>query len=99
MTIRHSITGVIHRSMVLLRETRLRLRLILSSIFAATFAVTKILFVEYFGNYKLLWDGNFKINRYIAFDMLYTSTGNDVTGYFQSAANRIKLFILGHVWS
>ena len=33
----------------------------------------------------------------IGLDSLYTFTGNDVTIYFRSAANRINVFSLGHV--
>ena len=31
-------------------------------------------------------------------DSLYIFTGNSVTTYFRSAANRMNVFILGHVW-
>ena len=40
---------------------------------------------------------NFKIYRNVALDSLYISTGNDVIIYFQSAPNRINVFILGQI--
>ena len=40
---------------------------------------------------------NFKISHSITLDGLYIFTENNVTRYFRSAANRINVFILGHV--
>ena len=40
-----------------------------------------------------------KIYYQVAFDGLYILTGNVATSYFQSAANRINVSILGHVWA
>ena len=41
---------------------------------------------------------DFKISHSVGLDSLYIWTGNDVTSYFRSAANRIDVLILGHVW-
>ena len=41
---------------------------------------------------------SFEIQHVVALDSLYISTGNDVTSCFQSAENRINVFILGQVW-
>ena len=49
-------------------------------------------------SHKLLMLAASKFNTtYKALDSFYTSTGNDVTSYFRSAANRINVCILGHV--
>ena len=40
---------------------------------------------------------SFKIERGIALDNIYISTGNDVARHLRSATNRINVFILGHV--
>ena len=40
---------------------------------------------------------NFKIYHNVAHESLYISTGNDITIFFRSAANRTDVSILGHV--
>ena len=43
-------------------------------------------------------ESSFKIQQALAIVSLYIFTGNDVTSYFRSAANRINVFSLCHVW-
>ena len=40
---------------------------------------------------------DFTIYHKVALESLYISTGNDFINYFQSAANRTNVYILGHV--
>ena len=72
--------------------------IMLSSLFAAasTFAVTKLAFFLDFLP-KLFELATLKYFRDIARDGLYRSAGNDITSYFQSAADRVNVPILSHV--
>ena len=76
-----------------LNETRMRLRLMLSSMSTYT-AHTKWFF---FNISEITRGSNFKIYNNVAHDSLYLSTGTDVTIYFRSAASRTNLSILDHV--
>ena len=73
----------------------MRFRLILSSMSASAAVITKTSFLI---SRKLLeLASNFTIYHNLAHNSLYSPTGNDVTIYFRSAANRTNVFILSHV--
>ena len=46
---------------------------------------------------QITWARNVKIYHHLAMDSLYMPTGSDITSYFQSAANRTKMSVFGHV--
>ena len=76
---------------LLLNETQKRFRLMLSPMSAAT--VTKC----FFNISETTRASNFKMYHHLADDSFCILTRNDKTSYFRSAANRIIVFIWGHV--
>ena len=85
----------------LLNEKRKRFHLALSSIFTADSPLLprspsqNDLLPKHL---RIYCSCNFKIYQRVALERLYISIRNDVTSYFRSAADRINMFTLGHVW-
>ena len=80
---------------VLLSETRMRFRSVLSSMTIRRLRRRReIIFWNISESIRV---SDFKIYHMSALDSVDISTGNDVINYFRSEANRTNVEILGHV--